>query len=170
MLGKGLDDEAINCIVEQCYDGVLTYCRRHTASAQDAQDVAQETFLRFVRNRARYNNEGKSMAYLLTIARNLCIDSARSRCATPEDLGEEAIDPASQTEVAKAEERMDINAAIGLLPPDLQEVLELRYGQDLPMDGIAKVLGISRFTVRRRLKAALEKLELLLGSEYGRQS
>ena len=75
--GRLRDGEAFDRLVEEHYDDVLAYCRRHAPSYDEAPDVAQEAFLRFVRS-GRSPIEGKPLAYLLTIARNLCIDASRA--------------------------------------------------------------------------------------------
>ena len=72
------DGEAFDRLVEEHYDDVLAYCRRHAPSYDDAPDVAQEAFLRFVRSGCS-PADGKPLAYLFTIARNLCIDAARAK-------------------------------------------------------------------------------------------
>ena len=76
--GRLRDGEAFDRLVEEHYDDVLAYCRRHAPSYDEAPDVAQEAFLRFVRS-GRSPIEGKPLAYLLTIARNLCIDASRAK-------------------------------------------------------------------------------------------
>ena len=76
--GRLRDGEAFDRLVEEHYDDVLAYCRRHAPSCDEAPDVAQEAFLRFVRS-GRSPVEGKPLAYLLTIARNLCIDASRAK-------------------------------------------------------------------------------------------
>ena len=163
-----LDEGGIRRIVEECYDDVLAYCRRHTSSPQDAQDIAQETFLRLVRSRSRYADEGKPMAFLLTIARNLCADRARSRRFQPSELDDAIVgDGGAEGRFAAVEVRLDVRAALGELPEDLREAVELRYGQDLTVKDVARVLGISRFAVRRRINAALAHLEEALGPGYG---
>ncbi len=73
------DGEAFDRLVEEHYDDVLAYCRRHAPSYDDAPpDVAQETLLRFVRSGCS-PSDGKPLAYPFTIARNLCIDAARAK-------------------------------------------------------------------------------------------
>ena len=59
------DGEAFDRLVEEHYDDVLAYCRRHAPSYDDAPDVAQEAFLRFVRS-GRSPRDGKPLAYLFT--------------------------------------------------------------------------------------------------------
>ncbi|MFR4804976.1 MAG: RNA polymerase sigma factor [Eggerthellaceae bacterium] len=70
------DGEAFDRLVEEHYDDVLAYCRRHAPSYDDAPDVAQGAFLRFVRRSPRGS---KPLAYRVPHARNLCIDAARAR-------------------------------------------------------------------------------------------
>lgn len=61
------------------YDDVLRYCRRRLSSWDDAQDAVQEVFLRLVRSGALYERRGKPLAYLYTIARNVCAEAHRRR-------------------------------------------------------------------------------------------
>ena len=75
------DGEAFDRLVEEHYDDVLAYCRRHAPFYDDAPDVAQEAFLRFVRS-GRSPLDGKPLAYLFTIARNRRAGAASSRRAS----------------------------------------------------------------------------------------
>ena len=92
--GRLRDGEAFDRLVEEHYDDVLAYCRRHAPSCDEAPDVAQEAFLRFVRS-GRSPVEGKPLAYLFTIARNLCIDASRAK-RPPAALSTYAGEPVSQ--------------------------------------------------------------------------
>lgn len=74
----GLDTDRAREIAEECYDDVLAYCRRHAPARQEAADLAQETFLRFVRAKG-YRERGKPIAYLMRIARSVCVDASRER-------------------------------------------------------------------------------------------
>ncbi len=144
--------EAARRLIEAHYDDVFAYCRRRVASSEDAQDLTQDVFLRFFRASSRYRDEGKPLALLLTIARNVCIDAARSRRFTQVPFEEELHDlsssdrPESSSVVAQALERLNAGD---------REVLELRYDQGLGVGEIAQVLGISRFSASRRIRRAL---------------
>lgn len=154
---RDLSEEEARRIVELCYDDVLAYCRRHAPRGHEAADLAQETFLRFMR-RGRYAEEGKPLAYLLAIARNLCADAARQARRAPASAsldacpGLDAPDP--RDEVADVE----LACMLARLEPELRDVIELRFGEGLKAEEAAQVLGVSRFTVRRRLKRALDQL------------
>ena len=68
-------------VIEECYADVLTYCGRHAKNREEAEEITQEAFLRFVANQPREGALKKPTTYLITIARNLCIDAARRKGA-----------------------------------------------------------------------------------------
>lgn len=141
-------------LVGEHYADVLRYCRRH-APAGLAEDAAQETFLRFVRARARYREQGRVRAYLVTIARNVCADMARGRAAGWDEL------PTTLPgggDPGDTDDERDLAAALARLPRLQREALELRYGEDLTVGEVGKVLGVSRFAAARTIRAALEAL------------
>lgn len=160
-LQRGLNAAEVRALIENHYDDVLAYCRRHTESADEAQDAAQEVFLRFVRAAKGYRDAGKPLAYLLTIARNVCADTARARVRATDELpadellaSPEPLDP----EHLESVEGDGLRRALASLPDVDREVLELRFDQELTFVQIARVMGISRFSARRRLDAALAAL------------
>ena len=68
----GMEPAGVRRLVEAHYSDVYAYCRRHTESVDEAEDAVQEVFLRFVGASGRYRDDGRPLAYLLTIARNVC--------------------------------------------------------------------------------------------------
>lgn len=62
--------------LEEQYDKIYRYCYFKLRHQQKAEDITQETFLRFLENTA-YREQGKRLQYLYTIARNLCMDEFR---------------------------------------------------------------------------------------------
>ena len=59
----------------------------------------------------------------------------------------------------RGEREVELDVALARLPDDLREAVELRYGSELGVGEMARVLGISRFSARRRINAALKMLE-----------
>ena len=151
-----LGSEQARRIAEECYGEVLAYCRRHAPVGHEPADLAQETFLRFVRA-GSYCERGKPIAYLMRIARSVCIDASRRR-----RLETVSLDFDLPT-MEQGESDIELQEALAKLPGDLREAVELRYGTGLDVSEVAKVLGISRFSVRRRINAALKLLEKELG-------
>ena len=140
------------------YDDVFHYCLRHVGSKEDAQDLTQEVFLRIVRANADYDDRGKPLAYLYTVARHACADFHRARRAAWVELGEDVPDPAAE----RAADEVGLADLIARLDEAEREVIALQYDQGLGMSEIAQVLGTSRFAVRRTAKRALAKLERMM--------
>ena len=164
--GRLRDGEAFDRLVEEHYDDVLAYCRRHAPSYDEAPDVAQEAFLRFVRS-GRSPIEGKPLAYLLAIARNLCIDASRAKRPPAVPLDVDVPDRSPGADPAAACAGSEVGGLIGALDPELREVVELRFDQGFKVGEIAQVLGVSRFAVNRRLNRALAELRRGLEGRSG---
>lgn len=142
------------------YDKIYRYCYFKVNNKEIAEDLTQETFLKYF-SQTSYINRGKSLAYLYTIAKNLCIDfyrnNNREQYLYEETLG---IDDISVFETSIA-----IRQAVSTLPDDLQELLLLRFANDLGIGEIANIMGISRFSVYRNLNKAFSKLKTILRKE-----
>ena len=149
---ESLGPERAREIAEECYGDVLAYCRRHAPAGYDAADLAQETFLRFVRTQG-YAERGRPIAYLMRIARSVCVDASRKRRLETVSLDFEVADE------ERSEREVELDVALARLPDDLREAVELWYGSELGVGEMARVLGISRFSARRRINAALKMLE-----------
>ena len=147
-----LSPEQARRITEECYGEVLAYCRRHAPAGHEPADLAQETFLRFVRA-AGYRERGKPIAYLMRVARSVCVDASRERRLETVTLDFDL--PAED----RNEGAVELEEALAKLPDDLREAVELRYGSGLGVGEVARALGISRFSARRRVNAALKLLE-----------
>lgn len=141
------------------YDKIYRYCYYRLGQAELAEDITQEAFLRLWEDRG-YQEQGKMLQYLYTTARHLCIDEYR-RCKaqplTEEMEGQLAAEPGPEPEL-----RLGLRQAFQTLPEEEREMLALRYGSEIPVGDLARMLGISRFALRRRITAALEKLRAQL--------
>ncbi|WIV13718.1 RNA polymerase sigma factor [Proteiniborus sp. MB09-C3] len=141
------------------YDKIYKYCYFKVKNLQLAEDLTQETFLKFFSQNS-YISRGKPLAYLYTIAKNLCIDTYRKTEMMPLD---ESI--SSENTLEDFETYFTIRQAIYTLPEDLQEIVFLRFVNELPMVEISNIIGISRFSVYRRINNALKELKLILREE-----
>lgn len=149
---RRLSPDRARKIAEECYGEVLAYCRRHAPAGHEPADLAQETFLRFVRAQG-YRERGKPIAYLMRIARSVCVDASRERRLETVSLDFDV--PAEEGGECDAE----LTGALARLPDELREAVELRYSSGLGMGEVARALGISRFAARRRINAALRLLQ-----------
>jgi RNA polymerase sigma-70 factor (ECF subfamily) len=106
-------------------------------------------------------DRGKPLAYLYTVARNLCVDSFREKTALPltDDLNEI---PAIENGYKALEDSIALKQALAKLAEDEQELLLLRYANELSMAEISGITGLSRFAARRKINAAVLKMKFHL--------
>ncbi|SHI66208.1 RNA polymerase sigma factor [Lutispora thermophila] len=146
--------------LEDQYDKIYRYCYSKVKNKDIAEDLTQETFLKYF-NHTSYINRGKPLAYLYTIAKNLCIDFYR-KSNREEDLKDELF---GADDVSTFETNFAIKQAVSALPADLQEILLLRFANELGINEIANIMEISRFSVYRKLNKALDILKNILREE-----
>lgn len=135
------------------YQKIFKYCSSRIASRETAEDLTQETFLRFYEH-PEYLGSGREIQYLYTIARNLCIDEYRRK---PEDPLPEDI-PAEHGGESDWINRFTLRAVLDALPDDEREIIVLRYVSELSVADIAKLRGVSWFSMNRCIKRILLKM------------
>ncbi|MCC8023188.1 MAG: RNA polymerase sigma factor [Clostridiales bacterium] len=158
---------ALESFAKEHYDAIYRYCYHKVGSVQTAQDLTQETFLRFMAGLSAYEHRGKPLALLYTIARNLCYDWYRMRKPLSlEQMMEQPVrEPAGPDAYGPLVSRIALEPALSALPPLQQEILLLRFGQELKLREIAEATGHSLFSVQYQLKTALKHLKQILGKE-----
>jgi RNA polymerase sigma-70 factor, ECF subfamily len=162
----------------------LGFFQRLGADRGEAEDLAQEVFLKLFRSAPTYSPQQRFSSYALRVARNAWIDRRRRSAARPvggslDDAGPGEPDgswidslPAPGREVSaaasSAEESRRLAGAIRLLPESHRMVFELAVVQSLPYAEISSALGIPVGTVKSRVFNSLRKLrEILEGSDGG---
>jgi RNA polymerase sigma-70 factor (ECF subfamily) len=136
--------------------------RNMVPSDEDAQDLAQEAFLRVFRSIGRFDFSHDFTTWLYRIVANLAIDHLRKRrptTSTSGGLDDEApeldlVDPseARPSDELESEETADeVRAVLATLAPHFQSVLVLRELEGLPCNEIADIVGATHVTVRWRL-------------------
>ena len=150
------------------YDKIYRYCYFKLHNREKAEDITQEAFLRFLES-STYQDTGRTLQYLYTIARNLCIDEYRRR--EPEELTEEALQELGGQSPESAENMLLtsilVKAALAELADEDRELVLLRYVNEVPVQVICRMFGISRFALYRRLNKVLAHLKKRLGEEDG---
>jgi RNA polymerase sigma-70 factor (ECF subfamily) len=146
-----------------------------TRNAADADDLAQETFVRAWQAIGRFRVGEPLYPWLARIAVNLAVSLHRRRARRPEQSIEPLVeagrqwgvddDPAGHAE--RSEYDAMLRAAIAELAPEHQAVLALRAAEDMSYDEIARVLGIPAGTVMSRLARARLALRERLKARTG---
>lgn len=157
------DENAFDVFVRKYYKKILDYCFYHCMDKSYAEDLTQETFVRFFAKLSDYRYRGKTINYLYTIAGNLCKDYFKK--AKDCILDEHIIDTQGSSDNSGADDilnKLAIQNALMELPDELREIIVLYYFQGLKLAEIADVLHIGLPLVKYRMKQAKIKLEDLL--------
>ena len=154
------DEGALAALMDRYQGPLYGFLNRRVGDAA-ADDLFQESWLRVVRARDRFDPRRRFSTWIFQIANNLCRDRGRRRAVEARHL--ESLAQSQRDEPARAapppvELRLDMRRRLDALPDRLREVLVLRYYQQLPERDIAEILGIPRGTVKSRLHAAVKAL------------
>jgi len=139
--------------IDEQYDKVYRYCYFRVKNQHLAEDITQETFLRFFESNS-YKDTGRPLAYLYTVARNLCIDEFRK--VHTEELKEEIVQNGFED---AAVEKENLHQAMATLSKEEQELILLRYVNEVSFADLSKMYGKSRFALYRELSKITSKLE-----------
>ncbi|HUJ94415.1 MAG TPA: sigma-70 family RNA polymerase sigma factor [Terriglobales bacterium] len=171
-------------IVQRYHRRIYNICYRFAGSADDAQDLTQEVFIRMYRTLNTYDlSKGALSTWLTTMTRNLLVDHFRktrqdrmtdsldTTLSDHEDalpLGERIPDtgPAPDTGVQSRETREKVHLALQRLSPELREAVILRDLQDMDYKEIAMVLKVPEGTVKSRINRGRAELGRLLQRTY----
>jgi len=153
------NDQAFDKFVRKYYADILSYCRYHCLNQTEAEDITQETFLRFINNIQSYQHMGKAKNYLYVIAGNLCKNSAKKWKA--ESIETEVLERelVSDGDIPKKENQMYVEHALEQMQPELREIIIMIYFQELKLREIADIMQIGLPLVKYRHKRAKEELK-----------
>lgn len=158
------DDDSFAMLVEAYQRPVYNLCYRMLGNAGDAEDAAQETFIRAYRALASYDTERKFSTWLLSIASNYCIDQHRRRrlqifsldgLPTP-DLADDL--PSLESQVTQSEHQARVQRLLAALPAVDRNAVILRYWYDYSYEEIAESLDLTVSAVKSRLHRARRDL------------
>jgi RNA polymerase sigma-70 factor (ECF subfamily) len=152
-IGEG-DHAAFRTLVERHQNLVIGMVAKMLGNASDAEDIAQQVFLRIWKNARRYRPDAKFTTYLFTITRNLVFNETRRRGRKKEiSLNEREEDSAFQTQdsptrqpdkaLLESELILAVDQAIASLPEKQRLAVVLRRYNQLPYEQIAEVLELS---------------------------
>jgi len=171
------DADAFTELVAPFERMVYRHCLQMLERPADAEDAAQEAMLRAYRAISRFLGQSGVATWLFRIAHNTCLDMikkpAREREGVSlEDLREVGFDPGDSGNTPEADylrqaEADRLTSAILRLPVEQQALINLRYGEDLSYEELARLTGIREGTVKSKLNRAKAKLREILGGEDG---
>lgn len=158
------DREAFGVLYERHVRRVYNYVYYRTGSVADAEDLTARTFYQALSNLHRYQVQGVPFyAWLFRIAHNLVAnwhrDTARHHATPVDGVFEVPSDDATPHDSAEsAEERRELHAVIRRLAPDRQQLLILKYVEQMSTEEIAVVMNKTEGAVKALLHRTIEKL------------
>jgi RNA polymerase sigma-70 factor (ECF subfamily) len=161
----GGDDGAYVELYQRHKHVVFGYCLRMLSDQEAAEEIIQSVFARFFERRHRLEKPRSFRAWILTVARNECINHFRIT-GRFEPLPGELISPAGDAnplaEVERTEESALLAAALSRLKPYYREVVVLRDYQGFSYPEISSIIGEPESVVKSRLFTARRQLHGLL--------
>ena len=159
------DSRAFTELVDRHAAACLRFATRMLGERSDAEDVAQETFLRAFKALGHYDERLPFRTWLYSILINRCRTSLSQRMRRERRVvfDNEALERSSVEAAQDAMElREELNRAIATLPPEQREAFLLRHVEDLSYEEIMSVTGAGMSALKMRVKRACERLQQLL--------
>ncbi len=168
------DPRAFELVYDRHGGAAFSLAYRMVGNRTAAEDISQEAFLSIWRSRLRYEPErGSVRTWVLGIVHNRAIDALRRntvhdrRRAGMEGVEERHEAPErTDVEVARRDEARHVRAALGELPEDQVQVIELAYFGGFSHSEIADMLGMPMGTVKGRMRLGLEKMRRALAEGF----
>jgi RNA polymerase sigma-70 factor (ECF subfamily) len=164
----GGDAAAFQALVERHRSMVYRVAYQFAGNHHDAEDIAQEVFIKVYRSLDRFRQDAQMTSWLYRIVMNACIDHRRrQRPAAVAAFGDEAEQRMLNTpeETPDPEDRAYagelgevLESEIARLPQGQRMVFIMRHHHGLKLSEIADALGLAEGTVKRQLHAAIHRL------------
>lgn len=159
------DQQAFSKLVEAYQRPVYNLTYRMLGNPQEAEDAAQETFLRAYSKLNQYNPDRKFSTWVFSIANNHCIDRLRKRRATYVSIDDnpvlqnlESDSPRPEREAARSEQARELQNLLENLEPEYRTPLILRYWEELSYEEIAQSMDLTVSAVKSRLFRARKQM------------
>jgi RNA polymerase sigma-70 factor, ECF subfamily len=168
------DQQAFTNIVEAYQKPVFNLCYRMLNNAEDAEDAAQETFLRAYRSLKQYDHSRQFSTWLLSIAAHYCIDQIRKNrmnLISLEDQPNQEIPdklPGPESTLSKREEQNRMRLLLDKLNPTDRAAIIMYYWYDCSYDEIAQSLSLSESAIKSRLHRARKEMARLWISQQNK--
>jgi RNA polymerase sigma-70 factor (ECF subfamily) len=171
------DRQAYAMLVEEYKSPIYNLAYRMTKNLEDAEDLAQETFLRSYNHLSRYDTKRSFYTWLYTISLNLIRNhlkkTSRHRQAdfrhgemasgvVDSDRNPAILHESPGGDEWRKEREEKLESCLQELSPDLRELLVLRFYQGLSFEAIAEITGLSPSAIKMRVYRALEKLQKII--------
>jgi RNA polymerase sigma-70 factor (ECF subfamily) len=167
---------AFEVLFDRHADAAFSLAYRMCGRRSMAEDVVQEAFLSLWRSGARYDRaRGSVRSWVLSVVHNRAIDAFRRESVrTSRDVADDGVadriasGDQTDAEVERLDEARTVRSALGELPTDQRQVIELAYFGGFSHTQIAEMLKLPAGTVKGRMRLGLTKMRVTLGGDTAR--
>jgi RNA polymerase sigma-70 factor (ECF subfamily) len=157
-LARGGDREAYAILIRRHYKQVFLTCLGVLGHQHDAEDMAQEVFVKGMTQLGSLRDDSQFGAWISRIARNTCINQLRKKKVSERYMDKQL----EQSEGKAATHRINVERAVATLPEDLRLPLVMFYFDGQNVKQVAECLDMSASNVYQRLRNALTQLHGVL--------
>lgn len=164
-------------LVERYRNYVFTLVLRFTGNREDAEEIAQDIFVKAFRSLADFRGASKFSTWLYTIVNNTCISFLRKKkidtvsiegANTQVQLENQGLAFRANAMEQKSKHVL-VNEAIGLLGPGDRQVISLFYKGEQSLDEIGRIMGLEPNTVKVKLHRARTRLKEKMEKHFSRE-
>jgi len=160
------EQQAYADLVKRYQNFVFTICLRYAPAREDAEEIAQDVFVKAYRSLADFRGDAKFSTWLYTIVHTSCLTFLRKKRPDIKSLDDEHVFATADTldsglranQVEQKSRIAMVNAAIRLLGPDDAKVITLFYKGEQSLDEIGHIMGLEPNTVKVKLHRARQRL------------
>jgi RNA polymerase sigma factor (sigma-70 family) len=171
------EQTAFAVLVEKYQNYVFTLVLRFTENREDAEEIAQDVFVKVYRSLADFRGDSKFSTWLFTITRTTCLSFLRKKKLETLSLDNERTgiqvenkeSSFSANLVEQKSKHAMLNLAIAMLSPDDAQVLSLFYKGDQTLEEIGRIMGLEPNTVKVKLHRARQRLKDKLEKHFAHE-
>jgi len=164
------DMQALHCLYEQVKTPVYAFALSVLKNAHDAEDVLHDTFVSLYTAAKGYRPDGKPMAWIMTVARNHCLQKLRARQKQADLPEEDWEDLVVTREDTGAEDRLILQQCMNVLSDEERQILVLHAVAGFKHREIAEMLELALPTVLSKYHRAIKKIRSHISWEEEKQS
>jgi RNA polymerase sigma factor (sigma-70 family) len=171
------DQQAFAGLVSRYQGFVFTLALRFTSNREDAEELAQDVFVKAYRYLADFRGDSKFSTWLYTITNNACITFLRKKKLVVHSMDDERVFEAADNidsgyrsnKVEQKAKAAMVNKAVSLLGPEDAEIITLFYNAEQSIEEISRILGVEPNAAKVRLHRARKRLKEKLESHFAEE-
>lgn len=171
------DIKAFEVIIERYQDWVFTIIKRIINSREEAEEIAQDVFLKAFRSLDKYKGTSKFSSWLYRIAYNTAISSTRRKKLTASAIDDNIIENYTENDISddintlsNDEQKGFLEKALAELSSEEQIIIRLFYMNENSVEEIAQVCNLSVSNVKVKLHRTRKKLHMLIQNQIERKN